>query len=171
MPILFSHFQKYIHPDPLPGDLNQMRVKGVYGKPTKTGNSVQIRFPDFDNTQISVNIAWIREFGLQRYLVSNENEMKRKDLEEAYGPDCQPRSAVRVLNPEAVAGTPKTPITKKRKVGSNSSTNSTSSSSAQRPRVTALIDDEGRLYLSLSKVYIATGGTFYTWTVTILLCG
>ena len=97
--------------------------------------------------------------------------MKRKDLEEAYGFDCQPRSAVRVLNPEAVAGTPKTPITKKRKVGSNSSTNSASSSSAQRPRVTALIDDEGRLYLSLSKVYIATGGTFYTWTVTILLCG
>lgn len=129
VPILCSHFQKYIHPELLPGDLNQMRVKGVFGKPTKTGNSVQIRFPDFDNTQISVNIAWIREFDLfQRYLC-DQNGMKRKYFEEAYGPDCQPSAAVRVLNPGAIAGTPNTPKTKKKKVGSNSSTNSAFASS------------------------------------------
>ena len=141
VPIQCSHFQKYVHPDPLPGDLKQMRVKGVFGKATKTGNSIQIRFAEFDNTQISVNLAWIREFGLQRHL-AGQNEITRTDLEEAYGPDCQPRSAVRVLTPEAIVGTPKTPITKKRKDDSNSSTNSASASSAQRPRITALLDDE-----------------------------
>ena len=55
--------------------------------------------------------------------------MKRKYFEEAYGPDSQPSAAVRVLNPGAIAGTPNTPKTKNKKVGSNSSTNSAFASS------------------------------------------